>query len=271
MRPDLELVSPVAHRHRITAQLAGNVGVGHLAEQPVDRWRHRLPAWLPFRERRHAQDVTTSADCQFTTPYTLWSATVKRPSGWLHALSRANWLANESSSHHRALAYRAPTRFAAPRLRCLLRLPAKVSAHTVRRSWFDPHAAACRENRTYSNVVCTVRGFSDDKRNLFEIPEIRAFCRRVVNLGFISYLDFTTTVPPRSGSADAAIGPMKRKGIPCRKSTASRTRRPRRIGSDIKMKRPGASTSCLRRSCDPLCNFGIAHQARSISLEKLLQ
>jgi hypothetical protein len=130
---------------------------------------------------------------------------------------------------------------------------------------------SCRENRTYSNLVCTVRGFSDDKRNLFEIPEVRAFCRRVVNLGFISYLDFTTTVPPRSGSADAAIGPMKRKGIPCRKSTASRTRRPRRIGSDIKMKRPGASTSCLRRSCDPLCNFGIAHHARSISLEKLLQ
>jgi hypothetical protein len=38
-----------------------------------------------------------------------------------------------------------------------------------------------------------VRGFSDDERSLFEIPEVRAFCRRVVNRGFISYLDFTTT------------------------------------------------------------------------------
>jgi hypothetical protein len=52
---------------------------------------------------------------------------------------------------------------------------------------------SCREDRSYGHVVCTVRGFSDDMRNLFEIPEVRAFCRRVVNLGFISYLDFTTT------------------------------------------------------------------------------
>jgi len=52
---------------------------------------------------------------------------------------------------------------------------------------------ACREDGSYDHVVCTVRGFSEDKRRLFEIPEVRAFCRRVVNLGFISYLDFTTT------------------------------------------------------------------------------
>ena len=52
---------------------------------------------------------------------------------------------------------------------------------------------ACREDGSYGHVVCTVRGFSEDKRDLFEIPEVRAFCRRVVNLGFISYLDFTTT------------------------------------------------------------------------------
>jgi hypothetical protein len=51
----------------------------------------------------------------------------------------------------------------------------------------------CREDGRYSHVVCTVRGFGDDERRLFEIPEVRAFCRRIVNLGFISYLDFTTT------------------------------------------------------------------------------
>ncbi len=50
-----------------------------------------------------------------------------------------------------------------------------------------------REDRSYGHVVCTVRGFAGDERHLFEIPEVRAFCRRVVNLGFISYLDFTTT------------------------------------------------------------------------------
>ena len=52
---------------------------------------------------------------------------------------------------------------------------------------------ACREVGSYGHVVYMVRGFSEDKRDLFEIPEGRAFCRRVVNLGFISYLDFTTT------------------------------------------------------------------------------
>ena len=29
---------------------------------------------------------------------------------------------------------------------------------------------ACREDGSYNNVVCTVRGFADDKRHLFEIP-----------------------------------------------------------------------------------------------------
>ena len=52
---------------------------------------------------------------------------------------------------------------------------------------------ACREDGIYGHIVCTVRGFSEDMRDLFEIPEFRAFCRRVVNLDFISYLDFTTT------------------------------------------------------------------------------
>jgi len=63
-----------------------------------------------------------------------------------------------------------------------------------------PKMKACREDGSYGHVVCTVRGFSEDNRDLFEIPEVRAFCRRVVNRGFISYLDFTTTfdstVPP---------------------------------------------------------------------------
>jgi hypothetical protein len=49
-----------------------------------------------------------------------------------------------------------------------------------------------REEHRYDNVVCSIRGFDKDPHELFEIPEIRAFCRRIVNLGFISYLDFTT-------------------------------------------------------------------------------
>jgi hypothetical protein len=53
-----------------------------------------------------------------------------------------------------------------------------------------------REERTYDTVVCSIRGFSDDARELYEIPEVRGFCRRVVNLGFISYLDFSTIFNP---------------------------------------------------------------------------
>lgn len=54
-----------------------------------------------------------------------------------------------------------------------------------------------REDRSYSNVVCSIRGFAADARELFDIPEVRAFCRRIVNLGFISYLDFSTIFNPQ--------------------------------------------------------------------------
>ena len=51
-----------------------------------------------------------------------------------------------------------------------------------------------REEGRYDNVICIIRGFDDDPRELYDIPEVRAFCRRIVNLAFISYLDFATTV-----------------------------------------------------------------------------
>jgi hypothetical protein len=51
-----------------------------------------------------------------------------------------------------------------------------------------------RENGFYTNVVCTIGGFGDDPRELYQIPEARAFCRRLVTIGFISYLDGTTTM-----------------------------------------------------------------------------
>jgi hypothetical protein len=51
-----------------------------------------------------------------------------------------------------------------------------------------------REN-DYTNVVCAIRGFNNDNRDLYEIVEVRAFCRRLVCQGFISYLDISTTLP----------------------------------------------------------------------------
>ena len=53
-----------------------------------------------------------------------------------------------------------------------------------------------RELRRYESVVCTVRGFAGDSRELFDIPEVRAFCRRVYARGFTSYLDFGTVFDP---------------------------------------------------------------------------
>jgi hypothetical protein len=51
-----------------------------------------------------------------------------------------------------------------------------------------------REERLYTNVVCMIRGFDNDSRPLVDIPEVRAFCRRLVDRGFISYLDYSTTI-----------------------------------------------------------------------------
>jgi hypothetical protein len=55
-----------------------------------------------------------------------------------------------------------------------------------------------REERCYDNVVCTIRDFSDDPRELYDIPEVQVYCKRLVDLGFISYLDFSTFFNPKT-------------------------------------------------------------------------
>jgi hypothetical protein len=44
----------------------------------------------------------------------------------------------------------------------------------------------------WEHVVCAIVGYEDDARELYEIPEARAFCRRLVDMGFIAFLDETT-------------------------------------------------------------------------------
>lgn len=44
-------------------------------------------------------------------------------------------------------------------------------------------------------IVCNISGFDNDPRELGEIPEARALCRRLVSRGFISWLEVSTTVP----------------------------------------------------------------------------
>ena len=61
---------------------------------------------------------------------------------------------------------------------------------------------ACREDGNYGHVVCTVRGFSEDKRDLFEIPEIRASRPHSIRRCLPSRK--TPGVPPRCASAEKA-------------------------------------------------------------------
>jgi hypothetical protein len=44
-------------------------------------------------------------------------------------------------------------------------------------------------------TTCCVAGFDHDPRELGEIPEARALCRRAVQLGLISWLDVSTVIP----------------------------------------------------------------------------
>jgi hypothetical protein len=46
-----------------------------------------------------------------------------------------------------------------------------------------------RERRAYAHVIGCVAGFDDDPRDLWKIPEARAFARRLMALGFGSFLD----------------------------------------------------------------------------------
>lgn len=57
-----------------------------------------------------------------------------------------------------------------------------------------------------ASVVCFVGGYDRDPRELYEVPEVRAFCRRLVGQGFISYLDFSTTIPPHHENHPGAWG-----------------------------------------------------------------
>jgi hypothetical protein len=53
-----------------------------------------------------------------------------------------------------------------------------------------------RERGAFVHIVCMIAEFDEDPRHLNDIPEVIALCRRLVSLGFISYLDFSTLLDP---------------------------------------------------------------------------
>jgi hypothetical protein len=56
-----------------------------------------------------------------------------------------------------------------------------------------------RQDNPAARVVCTISDFDHDPRELYEIPEVRTFCQRLVDIGFIADLDAFTSIP--GGSA----------------------------------------------------------------------
>lgn len=65
-----------------------------------------------------------------------------------------------------------------------------------------------RETGT-KHVTCTISGFEHDPRELHEIPEVRAFCRRLINLAYISYLDYATTLPWSDPLTQGSLGGLE--------------------------------------------------------------
>ncbi len=47
---------------------------------------------------------------------------------------------------------------------------------------------ACSDGLFISDRVCYIGGFDNDSPELYKIPKVRAFCRRLVSLGYLCYL-----------------------------------------------------------------------------------
>ncbi len=61
---------------------------------------------------------------------------------------------------------------------------------------------AARERRS-GPIVCLLGDYDRDPREVFQIPEARATCRRLCELGFIAYLDVSTSLAPGHPASQA--------------------------------------------------------------------
>jgi hypothetical protein len=55
-----------------------------------------------------------------------------------------------------------------------------------------------RRKNAAARVVCTISDYDNDPRELYEIPEVRTFCQRLVDIGCIADPDAFTSVPGAS-------------------------------------------------------------------------
>lgn len=59
---------------------------------------------------------------------------------------------------------------------------------------------------THRGFGLTISGYDDDPRELFEIPEVVKFCRRILNLGFMSILEVSTQSPELKSEDSWGLG-----------------------------------------------------------------
>src|SRR5262249_54436820 len=52
---------------------------------------------------------------------------------------------------------------------------------------------------------CTIRGFNDDPRELWEIPEAKTLAQRMVAIGFIAWLEGSVLMPELRRGPDANL------------------------------------------------------------------
>jgi hypothetical protein len=66
-----------------------------------------------------------------------------------------------------------------------------------------------REQSAEGHIVLTIPGFDDDPANVWQNPEVQRFCHRLVELGFISFLDLSTCLPWNAAELHAALGGLE--------------------------------------------------------------
>lgn len=65
---------------------------------------------------------------------------------------------------------------------------------------------AVRESHSWQHVRCSITGYDSDPRELWDIPEVAPLCQRLVDMGFISYLDFGNVPFMEPVSDNMALG-----------------------------------------------------------------
>ena len=65
---------------------------------------------------------------------------------------------------------------------------------------------AARETHSWKHIRCLITGYDADPRELWDIPEVAELCKRLVAMGFISYLDFGNFPGIESVANNMALG-----------------------------------------------------------------